>query len=105
MSAKHQTPEYQRNARILRKRWTPEHQAGRLVCWRCRRRILPGEPFDVGHLPHARASALHELAPEHRHRSRSCIGNRAAGGRQGASITNRRHRIDVPTTNETTWTI
>lgn len=106
MSAKHQTPEYQRNARTLRKRWAPAHAQGRLVCWRCRRIIHPSHPFDVGHLPGALGSSERELAPEHRHRTQHCIGNRTAGGRDGATITNTRRRITVPNTKDTTtWPI
>lgn len=106
MGAKHQTPEYRRNAPVIRSRVHAAHRAGRAVaCWRCRRPIAPGQPFDVGHLPGARASALNELAPEHRHRTGQCVGNRAAGGREGASITNARRHINVPTNQETTWPV
>ena len=103
MSAKHQTPEYQRNARTLRKRWRPAHREGTLVCWRCRRLIAPSQPYDVGHLPGAGGSAESDLAPEHRHATLWCVGNRAAGAKLGAAITNARHTPTIPTKNATTW--
>jgi hypothetical protein len=91
MTAKHRTPEYQRNARIIRARVKTIHVRGEAVtCWRCRGPIRPGQPFDVGHVNGATGSTLHDLAPEHRHTTGSCVGNRADGGRQGAAITNRR---------------
>lgn len=91
MSRKHQSPEYKRNALIIRKRVRTIHKYGDPVqCWRCGRAIVPGQHFDVGHLPNAQGSALHELAPEHRHRTLSCPGNRAEGGRVGAAATNAR---------------
>lgn len=106
MSAKHQTAEYRRNARIHRQRVVAAHRAGRAVqCWRCRGPIRPGQPYDVGHLPGATASRLTELAPEHRHRTDQCIGNRTAGAKIGAAITNARHAPTIPTNQEntTTW--
>jgi hypothetical protein len=100
MSAKHRTPEYQRNARTIRKRVRAQHAAGQAVrCWRCPLPILPGQPFDVGHLPGAVGSSLHELAPEHRGE------NRSDGGRRGAAKTNARHAPTVPTTKTKTWNI
>ncbi len=104
MSAKHQTAEYRRNARIVRQRVASAHRAGRPVsCWRCNRPIQPGQPYDVGHLPGAIGSSPTELAPEHRHRTGQCVGNRAAGAKLGAAITNARHTPTIPTKNTTTW--
>ena len=104
MSAKHQTPEYRRNARTIRERVRSAWRAGRAVsCWRCRGAIAPGQPFDVGHLPGALGSALSDLAPEHRHKTGACVGNRAAGAKLGAAITNARHTPTIPTKNATTW--
>ena len=40
---------YDHAHRSLRKAFIPEHQAGTLICWRCRQLILPTEPFDLGH--------------------------------------------------------
>ena len=106
MSAKHQTPEYRRNAPIVRSRVHAAHRAGRgVLCWRCRRPIAPGQAFDVGHLPGAVGSSLGELAAEHRHKTGSCPGNRSVGGREGAARTNARHRPTIPTTTQTTWAI
>lgn len=97
MTRKHQSPEYQRNARIVRERVRALHKQGRpAVCWRGGGPIMPGHdgrrgtPYDVGHLPGARGHALHELAPEHRHRWPGCCdGNRREGGRVGAMLTNK----------------
>lgn len=87
MTAKHQTPEYQRNARIIRARTRALQAAGvPVMCWRCRTPIYPGQPFDAGHLPGAQGSSLEELRAEHRSRTSHCKGNRAAG----AELTNRR---------------
>ncbi|MFS0714091.1 hypothetical protein ABC195_09410 [Microbacterium sp. 2P01SA-2] len=68
---------------------------------------MPGQPYDVGHLPGALGSALHELAPEHRHETPGCCkGNRAHGGTDGAAKTNARHRaITKPTNQGTSWPI
>lgn len=104
MTAKHQTPEYQRNARIIRDRVKAAHRAGRPVaCWRCAGAIAPGQPFDVGHMRGAIGSSLQELAPEHRHRTAGCIGNRAHGGAQGAAKTNARHTPTVQPKQTATW--
>lgn len=102
MSGKHRTPEYQRNARVIRARVAVVHRSGEPVtCWRCRRPIMPGQPFDVGHVDGATGSTLSDLAPEHRHATGSCVGNRADGGKQGAAITNRR----PPARSVQTWTL
>lgn len=91
MSGKHQSPEYQRNARIIRARVKTQHAAGEPVpCWRCRSPIFPGQPFDVGHIAGAQGSSQQELAPEHRHKTTHCKGNRSAGGTVGAAVVNAR---------------
>jgi hypothetical protein len=70
-----------------------------IPCWRCGHAIMPGVPFDVGHMdPHARPT-LSNLAPEHRHATPQCRGNRAVGGSAGAAITNSRHT----TSGVTSW--
>lgn len=101
MTAKHQTPQYQRNARIVRARVAAAHRRGQAVqCWRCPRPIMPGMAYDVGHLPGATGSALHELAPEHRGE------NRREGGARGAHITNSRRNVVVPTGADVqTWAV
>ena len=92
MGRKHQTPEYQRNARIIRTRVKAQHASGAPVqCWRCGAPIHPGQAFDVGHVTGAQGSSMQELRPEHRSKSTHCIGNRSAGGKTGAAITNARH--------------
>ena len=107
MSAKHQTPEYRRNAAVVRRRVQADHRRGRnALCWRCRGPIRLGDAFDVGHLPGAVRSRLEELAPEHRHAVGQCPGNRADGGRQGAALTNARRAPNVvPSGTTTTWPI
>lgn len=40
---------YDHAHRAFRKAFIPEHQAGTLICWRCREPIPPTEPFDLGH--------------------------------------------------------
>ena len=60
--------------RELRKAFIPEHQAGTLICWRCREIIPPNEPFDLGHDDEDRT--IYRGA-EH---ARRC--NRAAAGRK-----------------------
>lgn len=91
MTRKHQSPEYQRNARIVRKQVAAMHKAGMpALCWRGGGAILPGMPYDVGHRVGAQGSSLGALAPEHRHRvSGCCDGNRREGGRVGAMLTNK----------------
>ncbi|MDL9978841.1 hypothetical protein [Microbacterium candidum] len=106
MTSKHQTPEYRRNALTIRERVTAAHRTGRPVaCWRCRRPIAPGQPYDVGHVQGATGSTLRDLAPEHRHRTAHCVGNRAHGGNLGARITNSRHTPTTPAGDTTTWNI
>lgn len=108
MSAKHRTPEYHRNARIIRGRVKVAHRRHEPVpCWRGGGPIMPGQPFDVGHRTGATGSTLHDLAPEHRHETPGCCkGNRAHGGADGAALTNARHRpINKPTSQGTSWPI
>ena len=59
-----------------RKRWAPHVAAGLVTCWRCGRRILPGQLWDLGHDDHDRGVYR---GPEHPY----C--NRAAGGRKANS--------------------
>jgi len=90
MSAHHQDPTYRRNANIVRRHVKAEHAAGRAVtCIRTGRPILPGQPFDIGHIIDASRGGTHDLGnlgPEHRR------PNRSAGGRLGAATTNRTSR-------------
>lgn len=96
MTAKHQTPEYRRNAKTRRQQVKAAHKFGQPVpCWRCGRPIFPGQPFDVGHIDGALGSTLRELAPEHRGE------NRRAGGAVGAA---RREARRLPDRGEVmTW--
>ena len=47
----------------LRKVWWPKVAAGRVVCHRCGRPILPGQPWDLGHDDYDRSRYT---GPEHR---------------------------------------
>lgn len=52
-------------------------------------RIADGKTWDAGHLVDlAEGGDAHRYGPEHRHRTGACPGNRAAGGRAGARLTN-----------------
>lgn len=101
MTAKHQRPEYQRNASLRRQQVKRAHALGEPVaCWRGGGAIHPGQPYDIGHRhPHG-GEGLDNLAPEHRSRQPGCCdGNRSHGGTIGASITNSRRQ---PSPRETT---
>ena len=56
----------------LRAAWKPRVEAGGVRCARCRRLIVPGTPWDLGHDDHDRSRYV---GPEHR----GC--NRAVAGR------------------------
>lgn len=103
MTGKHQSPEYQRNARVVRTRTRSQLKLGIPVpCWRCGAAILPGMLFDVGHIDPHGGERMTNLAPEHRTATGGCRGNRAIGGRDGAAISNSR-RIVVKRSDVTTW--
>lgn len=65
---------YDHAHRSLRKAFIPEHQAGTLICWRCREIIRPDEAFDLGHDDEDRTIYR---GPEHANRC-----NRSAAGRK-----------------------
>ena len=68
----------------LRERYRLVIDGGAVVlCARCRRRILVGEPWDLGHT----ADRMGWTGPEHRR----C--NRVAGARNGAAVTNTRRKL------------
>lgn len=86
-----------------RKRWAPIVAAGNADCRRCGRRIPATPPghqcqrgcrsaacWDLGHDDHNRDAPP---APEHRHRTMWCIGNRAAGSTISKQIKNAKRRI------------
>jgi hypothetical protein len=77
---------YGTHHRALRERWKPIVAAGLAVCARCGRPIMPGTPWDLGHVDDDKSRYR---GPEHR----SC--NRKAGGKQGAEITNARPRPQI----------
>jgi len=84
MSAKHQDPEYRKNARIVRQQVKAARLRGSdVACWRCGRDLDPEQSYDVGHRDPLGGHALSNLAPEHRYKTGRCQGNRAAGGRMG----------------------
>jgi len=66
-----------------RARWVPAVAAGAVPCRRCGYLIQPGQSWDLGHDDWDRTAPS---APEHRHRSGGCIGNRAAGTRKANQI-------------------
>lgn len=92
MSARHHTPAYRRNARIVRKGVQALHRLGTsATCWRGGGDIPPGMPFDVGHRDPDGGDHVSNLAPEHRTRMPGCCrGNRNEGGATGARLTNSR---------------
>jgi hypothetical protein len=91
VSTKHSDPEYVSNARIIRKQVALARRLGEdVLCWRCRRPLRDDEPFDVGHVHPAGGHGFDNLAPEHRHKTATCRGNRSAGGALGAQLTNAR---------------
>lgn len=93
MTAKHRDPLYIRNARIIRQQAAAKRRRGEDVeCWRCGGIIDPEQRWDVGHRDPAAGHGLGNLAPEHRYKTSRCQGNRAAGGRLGAAMTNQRRR-------------
>jgi hypothetical protein len=61
----------------MRARYTRLVEAGPAICARCRRPIVPGEPWDLGHVD---GDGSRYAGPEHRR----C--NRHAGAKQGAAI-------------------
>lgn len=78
---------YGANHRRVRAEVARAVDAGRVVCWRCGERIIPGEPWDLGHDDSPRAKALGIYrGPEHRHCSRSA----GALKRQGITMPPRR---------------
>jgi hypothetical protein len=90
---KHRDPEYIRNAKIVRARVRREWRLGQDVyCWRTGRMLIPGRPFDVGHIDPDGGHSISNLAPE------TVKSNRSEGGRRGAAITNaaRRAARSVP---------
>lgn len=106
MTSKHQSPEYQRNARTIRARVRSQHKHGfPSQCWRGGGAILPGVQFDVGHIDPQGGDHMTNLAPEHRNRTAGCCaGNRAIGGAQGAAITNSR-RATQRVSDVSTWAV
>ena len=104
MSAKHRSRTFHRNARTIRAQVARLWDLGEPVaCWRCGRPIHPGQPWDVGHINDSATSDLEDLAPEHRHGTTTCIGNRRAGGRLGAAVTNGRRVERRPGGTASTW--
>ena len=47
----------------VRKRFAPKVEAGQCICPRCHKQILPGEPWDLGHID---GSSTEYAGPEHR---------------------------------------
>lgn len=106
MTRKHQSPEYQRNARTIRARVKVQHKHGQpAVCWRGGGAIMPGIPYDVGHIDPSGGDHMTNLAPEHRTRTPGCCGgNRNLGGAQGAAISNGR-RLTMRQSDVQSWPV
>ena len=67
--------------RRRRAQWQQLVDRGDAVCWRCGHPILPGQPWDLGHLTDRAAGGQdRDTAPEHR----GC--NRSAGARRLARV-------------------
>jgi hypothetical protein len=104
MTRKHQSPEYQRNARVIRKRTDAQLATGaQLACWRCGRPIV--KPYDVGHIHPNGGEHMSNLAPEHRTRTGVCAGNRNDGGRVGGLSTAAGKRAAQKRSDVTTWDV
>lgn len=56
-------PRYGRPHRRVRQPWEPLVAAGQVQCARCHRPILPGEPWDLGHVDGGDPKAY--VGPEH----------------------------------------
>lgn len=56
-----------------RARWKPAVDAGAIICWRCGNPIIPGTPWDLGHVDGQAAYA----GPEHMNCNRSAAGRKA----------------------------
>lgn len=69
-------PSYNGPHKAARKRLQPDVDAGRAVCWRCGKPIIPGTPWHLGHDDAGRRW----MGPEHER----C--NLQAGGRKGRAI-------------------
>ena len=105
MTEKHQTPEFHRNARTIRNRTRSQLKFGNPVpCWRCGQAILPGMPFDVGHIDPNGGNRMTNLAPEHRFQVGRCRGNRSYGGTDGAAVVHGRQTQDR-STNVRSWLV
>jgi 5-methylcytosine-specific restriction endonuclease McrA len=90
MSKHHQSAEYYRNSRVVRRILGAKIRAGNFVpCVECGRAVQAGQLWDVGHIIDAAkggTNALSNLGAAHRGH------NRAAGGRAGATVRNRASR-------------
>ena len=71
--------------------------------WRGRGVIMPGQPFDIGHIDPDGGNDLSNLAPEHRHAVDGCCkGNRSHGGTLGAR---RAHARSSKAERASTWAL
>src|SRR5581483_10620557 len=69
-----------------RAKWAPLVAAGRVVCWRCRRLILPNAPWDLGHHDHDRTRYM---GPEHAACNRRAAAQSKARRRMASRRTSR----------------
>ena len=58
----------------LRMRFAPKVEAGPVICARCQKQILPGEPWDLGHID---GSTTEYAGPEHRRCNRATAAHKA----------------------------
>ena len=82
-----------RRDQAVRNQLAPLVDSGRAVCWRCNQPILPGQPWDAGHLEDI-ALGGHPAGrrlPEHRLKA-DCPagGNRSNGAQLGRQLAARR---------------
>lgn len=84
---------YDRAHQAERARWEPKVDAGLVDCARCGEPIVPGRSWDLGHTD----DRADWTGPEH---SRC---NRAAGGRNGALVTNAQRDVTSTVRTSRDW--
>ena len=72
-------PKYRHRHQQLRRRWAPLVRAGGVNCSRCHQPIMPGQPWDLGHIP---GNPYQYAGPQHRHCNRNTSSERAVADPQ-----------------------